>query len=291
MKKLMTILVVFALCGTAMAVGSDLKPGKYTYNAGKYTSTSNYSAPLTMNYTRVGEQLGQAYFTTMTESVLNTYKDDNGVSMSKVVVQFLGTDIDRDHGYKDTEFQGNIKEYGIYLYDPNSNKKSDFQNIFNEGNAFELNPDTNFGIYYKTTTGMEWYSTDNYIGTFDDNSHYINLYDKDGNLVLNNNGEGYKVWDSENEEWVTYSDKVNIHYTCTFIDPVNGGRAQHWEFMLQTTMSHPYYNVDANDFEGNGGNEVPDTPTTSGQPLPGTLATLLIGGLCAKTLSKKNKKH
>jgi hypothetical protein len=29
----------------------------------------------------------------------------------------------------------------------------------------------------------------------------------------------------------------------------------------------------------------------SGQPLPGTLATILISGLCAKALSKKNKKH
>ena len=63
----------------------------------------------------------------------------------------------------------------------------------------------------------------------------------------------------------------------------------HWEFMLQTSVDDPQYNVDPHDFPGNG-DTFPDEPTTSGQPLPGTLATLLISGLCAGALRKRNKK-
>ena len=289
MKKLIAFLVL-AVLGAGVMAATPLSTGQYIYNAGTYTKTDTNATPLTMNYTNVNGEVGHAYFTTMTESELSKIKDKNGASMSKVVVQFLGTDIDSSHGYKASEMQGSIKEYGIYLYDATSNTKSNFMNIFQQGNSFELNPDTNFGIYYKTTSGNEWYSTDNYVGTYDDNEHYINLYDKDGNLVLKNNGKGYKVWDKEKNEYVTYSEKANIHYTCTFLETIKGGRAQHWEFMLQTTVSNPYYNVDANDFEGNGGNDIPDTPSTSGQPLPGTLATLLIGGLCAGSLRKRNKK-
>ena len=63
----------------------------------------------------------------------------------------------------------------------------------------------------------------------------------------------------------------------------------HWEFMLQTMLDNPYYNVDYTEFEGNGETfENNDAP--SGQPLPGTLATILISGLCAGALRKRNKK-
>jgi hypothetical protein len=59
--------------------------------------------------------------------------------------------------------------------------------------------------------------------------------------------------------------------------------------MLQTSLDHPYYPVNPNDF----GDDVSvDNPVVhgNGQPLPGTLATLLIGGLCAGSLRKRNKK-
>jgi hypothetical protein len=64
--------------------------------------------------------------------------------------------------------------------------------------------------------------------------------------------------------------------------------------MLQTTLDNPYYPVNPNDFMGGDG-DVPVTDpvvdgTTTGQPLPGTLATLLIGSLCAAGLRKKNQK-
>jgi hypothetical protein len=302
MKKLMTILVVFALCGTVMAatIGPDLESGKYKYEKGVYTkineSTNHswwhwgsstpsdpYTSPLTMNYTRVGSHIGQAYFTTMSEQYLSQIKDDNGNPMTKVVVQFLGTEIDDTRpelGHDVENIQGTITDYGIYLYDKNQTVDDIKKNLMSvsKGNSFALDPGQDFGIYYTDSTGREWYSTINYVGTYDPDKHYINYYDENGVKILAGD-DGNGVMDDEGN---VYSDLVDIRYTCAFMTKQFG---DHWEFMLETKLDHPYYNVDPKDFEGNG-----DTFNTTGQPLPGTLATLLIGGLCAGSLRKRNKK-
>jgi hypothetical protein len=297
MKRLMTILVLFAMCGVAMAqqLGPNLSTGKYKYDKGVYTEIKGkelknnpYSSPLTMNYTSAGwgtSHIGKAYFTTMSENNLSKYKDDNGNSMTKVVVQFLGNDIDDSRpNLKDAreDITGKITDYGIYLYNEGDTLANIKQNLMSVSNgiSFSLDPGTNFGIYYIDSTGREWYSTENYVGTYDPDEHYINYYDENGEKYLKD-GVGVTAPDGK-----VYSDKVDIRYTCAFMTTHFG---DHWEFMLETTLDNPYYNVDPNDKDQFGGNG--DVNVPSGQPLPGTLATLLIGGLCAGALRKKNKKH
>ena len=296
MKKLMTILVVFAMCGVAMAQGVDLqKSGQYKYEKGKYTlitkSSDLYKTPLTMNYERAGSHVGgNAYFTTMSESALTAYNNKNNTDYNKVVVQFLGTEIDDSRHYMgnvNENITGTITDYGIYLYENNytlNDIKNNLMSVSN-GNYFALDAGTKFGIYYTDSTGREWYSTENYVGTWDSDQHYINYYDEDGNKIDKNgriiNDHGGVV---NPEDGKRYSEKVDIRYTCAFMTTTFG---DHWEFMLETKLDKPYYNVDPKDFEGNGDVEI---PSTSGQPLPGTLATLLIGGLCAGSLRKRNKK-
>ncbi len=304
MKKLMTILVVFALCGVAMAkkptsyiptptptptpsvnsttFGPDLETGKYIYEKGLYTPTTDYTSNLTMNYTSYGTRAGQAYFTTMSSDALAEYNATNNTTYKTVVVQFLGTDLDRSRTYLSNQTEnvpGRIVDYGIYLIDNDEQISTiPLQNQIlsvKDGNSFALKPDQDFGVYYKTSTGREWYSTVDYVGTWDPDSHEISYYDKNGVYHENEN--------------------VDIRFTCAFknLDIATQGKGFHWEFMLETTLDDPYYIVDPNDptqFAGNDDVHIPNTPA-SGQPLPGTLATLLIGGLCAKTLSKKNKKH
>ncbi len=294
MKKLLTILVLFVMCGVAMAQGStgpNLSSGLYKYEKGKYIEIKGkdlrnpYSSPLTMHYTSAGwptTHIGKAYFTTMSEDNLSKIKDDNGNPMTKVVVQFLGTEIDDSRpelGHEGENITGKVNDYGIYLYDKNAtdaNNGIGQMYSIKDGNSFALNPGTDFGIYYKTDDGREWYSTANYVGTWDPDQHYINYYDNEGEKILINGGA---INPADNE---LYSEKVDIRYTCAFMTKEFG---DHWEFMLETKLDHPYYNVDPKDFGGNG-----DTFNTNGQPLPGTLATLLIGSLCAAGLRKKNQK-
>ena len=292
MKKLMTILVVFAMCGVAMAQGVDLqKSGQYKYEKGKYTlitkSSDLYKTPLTMNYERAGSHVGgNAYFTTMSESALTAYNNKNNTDYNKVVVQFLGTEIDDSRHYMgnvNENITGTITDYGIYLYENNytlNDIKNNLMSVSN-GNYFALDAGTKFGIYYTDSTGREWYSTENYVGTYDPDDHYINYFDENGEKILKD-GVGVTAPDGK-----VYSDKVDIRYTCAFMTKHFG---DHWEFMLETTLDNPYYNVDPNDKDQFAGNGDVTVPSTSGQPLPGTLATLLIGGLCAGSLRKRNKK-
>ncbi len=76
---------------------------------------------------------------------------------------------------------------------------------------------------------------------------------------------------------------------CLLETIVYDNEITHWEFMLQTMLDNPYYNVNPEDFGGNG-DTFNNDDAPNGQPLPGTLATLLIGGLCAGSLRKRNKK-
>ena len=108
MKKLMTILVVFALCGVAMAaenssniIGTDsaavqipLTNGQHDYinfkdvttqgNSGLTYTVSNSYSPHT------GHNVGHVYFTTMSQADLNTYNQENHTNVEKITVQFVG---------------------------------------------------------------------------------------------------------------------------------------------------------------------------------------------------------
>ncbi len=300
MKKLMTILVVFAMCGTALAqmgwgggwggyggysghggsgsssstMGPNLSTGHYKYEKGVYTlldDNNDYTNNLTMNYTSSADHIGKAYFTTMSAEALDEYNKTNKTNYNTVVVQFLGTDIDDTRhsiGHASEHLTDKLKDFGIYLYDKTATGTASIGQMysFENGNSFALDPGTDFGIYYKTDS-REWYSTENFVGTYDPDKHYINYYDENG------------VY-HEHEE-------VDIRFTCAFMTDKFG---DHWEFMLETKLDDPYYNVDPNDKEQFAGNGDVEIPSTSGQPLPGTLATLLIGGLCAGSLRKRNKK-
>ena len=256
-----------------------------------YTITQSTDYGEVRNYDR---QIAQGYFTVT--------KD---VPANKVVaVQFLGAEPEYGSGNSAATSSFKIKDYGIYLYDTVSMEKvgdylsaKDYNNYFGENVG--LTAGTSFGVYYKdkdgniiastgdgmkkVNTGSWWSPNYEYVdaengmlGNFDDDNHVLKIYDANGKLT-------YETTDK--------------HFLCLSAgDYGQGSKAfniAHFEFMLQTTIDDPYYPVNPNDFEG--GVQIDDPivngDVASGQPLPGTLATLLIGSLCASTLRKKNKKH
>ena len=317
MKKLMTILVVFALCGVAMAqpvTGKDsatkqipLTNGEHDYinftdvhtqgNSGlTYTVTNsqklitgygtkwegwhrvtNYDDP---KYSNDGHNIGKVYFTTTSQAEIDKYNaahsTETSTAMTKVVVQFVGTYM--DHGSSNM-----VKDYGIYLYNPETNTNGEFYS-FSTGNTgkenyFELDPEQNFGVYYKTQDGKLVTTTDNWVGN----------YDK-GNAKGWHEGENeITVYDENGEKHKEYTYKKFMCLLKTN-DNSNGQEKTHWEFMLQTTLDSTYVIVNPDDFGEIGGTDEDELDTPSGQPLPGTLATLLIGSLCAAGLRKKNQK-
>ena len=370
MKKLMTILVLFARCGVAMAAdaqtvdpnkpidltmniadvektvtvprkeitereynklvnagnqnverkGNWLTGYKYYYNEHQETQITQQKVTTTRDYLNVKEN-GTLGNSGLTYTITASQDYDNGklvngfvrqtaqgyftvtedVPANKVVaVQFLGAEIEDGSGNITHNSSDKISDYGIYLYDTAKGEKvgdylsvRDFNNFFGEAAGIEAG--TSFGVYYKDNNGNIIASTgdgmkrnDYYgyyygeakdakngmLGNFDINSHTLTVYDSTGNPT---------------------PQETNKHFMCLSSGEYGKDSFQivHWEFMLQTTLDDPYYPVNPKDFFDGDGAVVVDDPVVNGvtgQPLPGTLATLLIGGLCAGSLRKRNKK-
>ncbi len=262
--------------------------GTLGYSGLTYTITASMDVNNNDNYEH---QIAKGYFTVTSD-----------VPANKVVaVQFLGAEMEDGSGNKTHQANNKIADYGIYLYDTATGKKTgnylsvkDFNNYFDESAG--ITAGTSFGVWYKdnngniiasTGEGMErpysWIlgryygeaeaAENGMLGNFDLNEHELRVYDTNGNLT---------------------TPSTDKHFMCLSAGEYGEDSFQkvHWEFMLQTTIDDPYFPVNPNEFDGG---VVIDDPVIngdvmSGQPLPGTLATILIGGLCAGAFRKRNKK-
>ena len=277
------------------------------------TSTSVISTP-THDYKNANGITGLTYTITKTQEYGNGQPDAEGVNYQRhraqtyfttttnipegkvLAVQFLGAEIEDGNasyeqkrvwngwyyeyvddltkplnGY-DPNFK--VQDYGIYLYDPETGEKGEWLSVKDNNNYFGesvgITAGTSFGIYFVDKDGNYITTTDNVVGNFDDDSHELKTYDQEGNVVPKT---------------------TEKHFLCLFTNTFESGKLNqtHWEFMLQTTLDNPYFPVNPNDF----GTEVHiDNPVVngaSGQPLPGALVTMVIGGLCATSLRKKKK--
>ena len=286
MKKLMTILAVFALCGVAMAQPSnskkpydltmDVKGDRYNYM--KLATTHDYTNALGttgLTYTVTYNNGGYTQNST-TNYFTHTYfttKNEPLQAGEVLAVQFMGAEIS-NHGGDMSKFD--VLDYGIYLYDPDQAIEDRvYMSIGKNHNYFAIGPDQDFGVYYVNKQGEYITSTENFLANYDGDNHEITIYSETVDGVTTEYPEGKTVTTSNRYMCMLETEKMSH---------------PHWEFMLQTTIDNPYYGVNPEDFTGNGSTDVPDTTTPSGQPLPGTLATLLIGGLCAGSLRKKSKK-
>ena len=281
MKKLMTILVVFAMCGVAMAAGSgkpydlsmDVQGNKYYYQ--KVATTHDYTNALgttgltyTVTYNNGGysQSSGSNYYS----HTYFTTKNETLQEGEILAVQFMGAEISI-HGGDMSKFD--VLDYGIYLYDPDQDPaKREYLSIGKNNNYFAIGPNQNFGVYYVNKKGEYITSTENFLANYDGDNHEIKIYSETVDGVTTEYPEGKTITTSK-------------RYMCML--ETERMAHPHWEFMLQTTIDNPYYGVNPTEFQGNGSTEVPDT---TGQPLPGTMATLLIGSLCASALRKKNQK-
>lgn len=255
-----------------------------------YTVTASTDYNNGKPYNGYVRQTAQGYFTVTSD-----------VPANKVVaVQFLGAEMEDGSGNQTHQANNKIADYGIYLYDTETGKKTgdylsvkDFNNYFDESAG--ITAGKSFGVWYKdnngniiasTGEGMErpyawgygYYgkaeeAENGMLGNFDYNSHELRVYDTNGKLT---------------------TPTTDKHFMCLSAGEYGKDSFQtvHWEFMLQTTIDDPYFPVNPNEF---GGGVVIDDPVIngndmSGQPLPGTLATILISSLCAGALRKRNKK-
>ena len=173
----------------------------------------------------------------------------------------------------------NITDYGIYLYEDNDPTAgiSDYISLYKKDYA--ITAGTNFGVYYIADTTYQVVDPQ-----YDPNNADLSKTVIDGVELTDTTGKRYTTdanwvasfdWEKNgnhsvdaNDAWYSDTDMASREAIfCLFQGPFDAVSPaflewQHVEFGFVTT----------------------------GQPLPGTLATLLIGGLCAGALRKRNKK-
>ncbi|MBP5674186.1 MAG: hypothetical protein J6X49_17510 [Victivallales bacterium] len=284
MKKLIATLIMVTL-GFGLIAGAD---PVYTLTDG-YTGTFPVLEPVQNNSNNtVYAQSDFALNYTVTESInriLKQYSNSNprGTKYDLAHVYFTANDdfrlalfVDKDSvptGELRIDSKLNITDYGIYLYkdnDPNGSI-SEYISLFNKD--YSISKDDNFGVYYTADTtyyvkdkqyNMNGDRENTFGQTYTTAENWVASYDltKVGNHNIN----------AENKPW--YSEtamKTDAALFCLFQGPYVEGQPaylewEHMEFGFVTTGK------------------------TTGHPLPGTLATILITSFCAVTVRKRNKK-
>ena len=304
MKKLIATLFVMTLGFSFVAVAQtyNLKPGK----VGKFsvlepvqfnTDTTVY-APSNLKLTY-----------TVTSSINRKLKNPDGTWYDKIdengttnfdlaQVYFTANDnfrmalfIDKDPNQTLNELFINstldIKDYGIYLYENNDPTSTNLKYISLLNNDVEISKGQNFGVYYTadTTYGTRVNPDPKYGSTYEKRVAYNEKYDmSDEEHKTNTTGKTYTTatnyvasfdWEKEGNHsnmdaaWYSEGKKLasDAAIFCLFQGPYVDGQAAYLEW------EHVEFGF-----------------VTTGQPLPGTLTTLLISGLCAAGLRKRNKK-
>ncbi len=153
-----------------------------------------------------------------------------------------------------------ISDYGIYLLDEDIDGIHNWRSTLNE--AVEVEAGKKFGVYYYDEVTEKYYtSTDNWLASYDNTNKETN-----GTHIIADNAWITDAWFKEGDGVITRTPFFLLEQGPFTADQHASLEWQHFEF----------------------GFVMGEAP--SGQPLPGTLATLLIGGLCAKALRKRNKK-
>ena len=166
----------------------------------------------------------------------------------------------------------NFKDYGIYFLDEDLNGEHTYYSLMN--NSVNVAAGREFGVYYTADTTYKVVNP---------------LYDPNN---ATNGGEVVLVDSTDQtytttENWVGSYDGGNHGTTAWFTDGVKATTSSAFLCLFQGPYAEgePAY-LEWHHFEFGFATADP----VSGQPLPGTLATILISGLCAGALRKRNKK-
>ena len=237
----------------------DLKEDEVTHKKNYYIDpeTGKYATKLYGKNGQTKYDLAQVTFKTNQDTNLTLWKDVDTSPTGELRI----------------DSKLNFKDYGIYFLDEDLNGEHTYYSLMNKSVNVEAGRE--FGVYYKADTTYEVVNPQ-----FDPNN-------------ANNGGEVVLVDSTDQiytttENWVASYDGGNHSTTeAWFEDGVKATTSNAFLCLFQG----PYYEgepayLEWEHFEFGFATADP----VSGQPLPGTLATILISGLCAGALRKRNKK-
>ncbi|MBR4900800.1 MAG: hypothetical protein IKZ46_07655 [Victivallales bacterium] len=179
--------------------------------------------------------------------------------------------------------QLNITDYGIYLYennDPSTNHITEYISLKN--GDYAITEGTNFGVYYTADTEY----------TMKDDKYNPNNADLSDTTFAEKGVVRTNTYDktyTTAENWIASYDgeKPGNHSVNANMNWYSDGKILKSDAAIFCMYQGPF---NANDPAFLEWQHVEFGFVTTGQPLPGTLTTLLISGLCAAGLRKRNKK-
>ena len=176
----------------------------------------------------------------------------------------------------------NITDYGIYLYENNdpTGEISEYISLYKKDVV--MTEGTNFGVYYVADTHYSWKNDQ-----FNPNNADLSKTTYAETGVVREDTTGVRYTTAEN--WVgSYDGEKNNNHTIVADNAWYSDTALKSNSAIFCMFQGPF---DAESPAFLEWQHVEFGFVTTGQPLPGTLATILISGLCAAGLRKKSKKH
>ena len=176
----------------------------------------------------------------------------------------------------------NITDYGIYLYENNdpTGEISEYISLYKKDVV--MTEGTNFGVYYVADTHYSWNNDQ-----FNPNNADLSKTTYAETGVVREDTTGVRYTTAEN--WVgSYDGERNNNHTIIADNAWYSDTALKSNSAIFCMFQGPF---DAESPAFLEWQHVEFGFVTTGQPLPGTLATILISGLCAAGLRKKSKKH
>ncbi len=169
-----------------------------------------------------------------------------------------------------------LNDYGIYLYennDPSTNHITDYISLKN--GDVQITEGMKFGVWYNADTTYGDRSNPTYNATYDMSDDMGKTNTKNVTYTTAQNWVASFDWEKDgnhsvdaDDAWYSETDMASREAIfCMFQGPFEAGKPAYLEW------EHVEFGF-----------------VTTGQPLPGTLTTLLISGLCAAGLRKRNKK-
>ncbi len=264
----------------------------WKFENGAFTFSSKYT------WTDLGQQIDPKQSGSLANTKLDLknitafgyYKIENGVAGEKMMM-FGNRDENGEFTVKNSVIFNDGDKIGIYAKINETKTVNLYEHTVNEGTWVHPN---------KVTYISE--SKDSYVNSDGETVQHRNqgkfYQQKTVNVTTT-----YTTTDDGDNDTVTVINNVDrdsrgdeIQYFCLFLDGFSA--VDHYEYYLKHIVTGDDWNDfidDVND-QNTGGTTVTDsdgnpvTPSTGGQPLPGLLMTLAIGGTAIAGMKKRNKK-
>jgi len=252
---------------------SQIRDGKVVYSGNGTFDYTVFESTEREPLNGVDRQTARIYFTNNTGSAI-TFQIWQEIEDNTNPIEIS---YDYESGNHSVTKSFTVSDYGIYLYDPETNV-SDYSGVSFENGSFA------FGdvVDPAAATNNNLSGIGGKIFTVEDGESF-GVYYKDGDNYITTTGNWVGNYDNETAHETTIYDENTAMKEITTSEP--------FMCLFQGDVETTDWPIERQHYEFIFVEKTPQPQPPAGGPLPGSLATMLVGGFCAAFLRKRGKKN